>query len=112
MPTDFSTVKILLEQMQGAGAVTAKHLFGEYGIWCDGKMVALVCDDILFLKPTTAGRAMTEGFAEEPPYLGAKPNIVIPSDRCEDREWMAALIRITTAELPAPKPKLPKKPRD
>ena len=112
MPTQNSIVKFLVEQMHGAGVLVAKPMFGEYGIWCDGKIVALVGDDTLFLKPTAAGRKMTEGFDEEPAYPGAKASIVIPSDRWEDGEWMANLIRTTAADLPAPKPKAPKKQKD
>jgi hypothetical protein len=33
-------------------------MFGEYAIYCDGKVVALVCDDQFFLEPTAAGRAL------------------------------------------------------
>jgi TfoX/Sxy family transcriptional regulator of competence genes len=32
-------------------------MFGEYGLYSSGKMVALVCDDALYVKPTAAGRA-------------------------------------------------------
>lgn len=52
-----STVDLIVEQMAKAGVVSARKMFGEYGVYCDGKMVTLVCDDQLFVKPTAAGRA-------------------------------------------------------
>ena len=99
------TVDFLLEQMADAGSVEAKKMFGEYGLYCDGKIVALVCDDQLFLKPTAAGKAMIGDFVEGCPYPGAKPCLLIPGDRWEDREWLARLVKRTAAELLAGKKK-------
>ncbi len=49
MASQQQTVDYLLEQMAGAGAVSARKTFGEYGLHLDGKMFALVCDDRLFM---------------------------------------------------------------
>ncbi len=108
MASQQTTVDHLVDQMQAAGHVTAKKMFGEYGLYCDGKIVALVCDDLLFVKPTAVARTRTAGFDEAPPYPGAKPSIVIPTDKWEDREWLSELIRASAAELPPPKEKRPK----
>ncbi len=78
MATKQSTVEYLLDQIAEAGAVTAKKMFGEYGVYCDGKMVALVCDDQLFVKQTPAGKAFLGDCPEKPPYPGAKPCFLIP----------------------------------
>ena len=43
-------VDYLLEQMQPLGPVTAKAMFGGYGIYIDDLMFALVADDVLYLK--------------------------------------------------------------
>ena len=88
-----------------AGTVTARKMFGEYGIYCDGKIVALVCDDKLFVKPTAAGKAFAGKVDEVPAYSGAKPSLLVAPDKWDDREWLSGLIRITAAELPAPKKK-------
>ena len=42
MSSNQNTVDFIVEQMAGAGAVSAKKMFGEYGIFCAGKMVAIV----------------------------------------------------------------------
>ena len=57
MASNQSTVDYIVEQVAGAGAVTGRKMFGEYALFCDGKMVALICDDQLFIKPTVAGRS-------------------------------------------------------
>jgi TfoX/Sxy family transcriptional regulator of competence genes len=80
-------------------------MFGEYGIYLEGKLVALVCDDRLFVKPTPGGRAYAQGAAEAPPYPGAKPCLVIGADQWDDQAWLAELFRRTAAELPLPKPR-------
>jgi TfoX/Sxy family transcriptional regulator of competence genes len=66
-------------------------------------MVALVCDDHLFLKPTIGGRAFAAGAEEAPPYPGAKPFLLIDAEKWDDREWLAEIVRITSQEVPAPK---------
>lgn len=105
MASQQSTVDFLVDQMGGAGAVAARKMFGEYGLYCDGKMFALVCDDQLFVKPTAAGRDWIGVPEEAPPYPQAKPCFLIPGERWDEREWLAELARRTAAELPAPKQK-------
>lgn len=111
MSTQQSTVDYILEQCAAAGTVTARKMFGEYGMYCDGKILALICDDRLYIKPTEAGRAFLGEVTEGEPYPGAKPYFVISGDAWDDADWMAELVRRTAAELPEPKPKSAKKPR-
>jgi TfoX/Sxy family transcriptional regulator of competence genes len=99
------TVDYIVDQIAAAGAVSAKKMFGEYGIYCDGKMAALVCDDQLFVKPTAGGRAYLGTPDEASPYPGAKPCFLIDGGRWDDAAWLAELLRITTRELPVPKKK-------
>ncbi len=111
MASNQSTVDYIVDQLSAAGVVSARKMFGEYGIFCDGKMSALVCDDRLFVKPTPGGRAFIgEDFIEEDsPYPGAKACLLISGDKWDDAEWLSELLRITTQELPLPKKKKPKK---
>jgi TfoX/Sxy family transcriptional regulator of competence genes len=90
--------------MSEAGSISYRKMFGEYAIYCDGKVVALVCDNQLYVKPTEAGKTYIGTITEAPPYPGAKMYFLI-EDKFEDREWISDLIRITTMDLPLPKPK-------
>lgn len=112
MASQQSTVDYLLEQIADAGDASARKMFGEYGIYCDGRIVALVCDDQFFLKPTAEGRAMLGADVDEQPaYPGAKPSFRVSAERWDDAEWMADLVRVTTAALPLPKPKKARGPK-
>ncbi len=105
MASDRRIVDFIVDQIAAAGDVAAKPMFGEYGLYCDGRMVALVCDDRLFVKPTEGGRAVAGDVEEAAPYPGAKPCLSIDQDRWDDRDWLTDLIRVTAAELPLPKPR-------
>jgi len=104
MASDLNFVEYIRDQRNGAGQVSFKKMFGEYAIYCNEKVVALVCDNQLFIKPTDAGRAMIGSIQEAPPYKGAKPHFLI-GEQLDDRHWMTNLIQLTASELPAPKPK-------
>lgn len=109
MASKQSTIDYLLGQINQAGTVHAKKMFGEYAIYCDEKVVALVCDDQLFLKPTDAGKAYLKSHLEGCPYPGAKPYLLISGDQWEDEEWLTQLLKITATELPIPKKKQKRK---
>lgn len=100
-----STVDDLLECLSGAGQVTARPMFGEYCVYLDGKPVALVCDNRLYVKPTAAGKELVPDAAEESPYPGAKPHLMLPQDGWEDREALCRLIRATFEALPRHRPR-------
>lgn len=102
MASQQSIVDYIVEQASAAGVVTSRKMFGEYALFCGGKLVALVCDDQLFVKPTQAGRAHIGVPVEAPPYKGAKPCFLIAGERWDDRVWLAELVRGTAAELPVP----------
>ncbi len=108
MASDLSFVEFVVGQCDNDCAVTYKKMFGEFGLYSDGKFFAVICDDQLFVKPTDGGRAFIGEVVEAPPYPGAKPSLLI-GDQIENPQWLSELVRITARELPAPKPKKRKK---
>ena len=108
MASDKSFVEFIVDQIDFEGNITYRMMFGEYGIWADGKVFALICDNKLFIKPTISGRAFIKDVVEAPPYLGAKTSFLI-EDKIEDAEWLSQLVKITVEELPEPKPRKKKK---
>lgn len=104
MASNQKFVDFITDQISGAGEIITKKMFGEYGIYADGKLFGLICDNQLYIKPTVAGRQFIGEVNEAAPYPGAKPSFLI-EDKVEDRDWLSKLVRITLEELPVPKPK-------
>ena len=104
MASDAQFVSYIAEQMSGAGPISARKMFGEYAMYCGDKVVALVCDNQLFVKPTASGRGLLGSPVEAPPYPGASLYFLM-DDGLDDRDALSALIAATARELPQPKSK-------
>lgn len=113
-------VDYLLELMAAVGAISARRMFGGYGLYRDGVFFGLVADDTLYLKADdlTRGRFEAQGltpFAFDAPSRGR--TISSSYYRCPDealesaalmQEWVAlacaAALR-TAAEKRVPRPR-------
>jgi len=103
MASNADFVQYIADQCSGAGEITTKKMFGDYGIYCNGVIFGLICDDRFFIKPTEAGLSLVREKDLRPPYEGAKPYLYI-SD-VDDRDYLSQLVRQTLKELPPPKKK-------
>jgi TfoX/Sxy family transcriptional regulator of competence genes len=104
MATDPGYAKYVCDQLQMAGGITTIKMFGEYGLYRHGKIVALIADNQFFVKPTPEGVAVLGTPSWGPPYPGAKP-FINASDLLDDPETLVRLILATDAALPPPKAK-------
>ena len=104
MATDRKFIDTVIEKLLPL-EVTAKAMFGEYGLYHRGTNFALVCDNTLFVKITTAGAAVAGRVGQASPYEGAKPAFRISSAKLNDRDWIVELVRATSDALPLPKKK-------
>lgn len=107
MASRIEFVEFVADQLKGAGTIAYKKMFGEYGLYCDGKIFAVICEDQFYIKITEAGRRLCPKLEEAPPYHGAKNYFLV--EDVENREMMTELVAATCAELPEPKPKKPRK---
>lgn len=107
MASNADFVDYVVDQCGGAGAVVARKMFGDYGVYCDGKIVGLVSDNGFYVKPTDAGRRLLRCVDLRPPYEGAKPYFYI--EDVDDRDYLSALVGATCAALPEPRPKARKR---
>jgi TfoX/Sxy family transcriptional regulator of competence genes len=106
MATQASTVEYILDQLSEIPGIAARKMFGEYALYVGPKVVALVCDDKLFVKISGEGKEYVgENYEEGFAYKGAKASMYINGDLLEDREWLSKLISITNKSLPEPKKK-------
>jgi TfoX/Sxy family transcriptional regulator of competence genes len=104
MASEQKFVDFIVEQMDIPEKISSKKMFGEYGLYFEDKMFALVCDNKLYIKPTISGKDYITDLVEESPYPGAKPCFLI-EEKLDDKVWLKKLVEITVKELPEPKPK-------
>jgi TfoX/Sxy family transcriptional regulator of competence genes len=109
MATSKEFISYVGEQVGLGLALTFKSMFGEYGVYLDGKMIGLACDNSLFVKPTEATTALTSSLPMRMPYPGAKLHPVA-DELLDDPTALKSLLEQTVRALPLPKPKKLKSP--
>ena len=95
-------VQFVADQLSLAGDITYRKMFGEYGLYCDGKFFATVEDNQLFIKITAIGGQLLGHPSASIPHEGSRMYLV---ENLEDRVFLAQLVQATCQALPAPKPK-------
>ena len=106
MASDLDTVTFIADQSGLGSRLAYTKMFGEYALYLNTKVVAFVCDNRLFLKPTDAGRALLGTPTEAPAYPGSKNYFLLEAE-LEDRELLRQALEVTESVLPLPKPKSP-----
>lgn len=108
MANDPDFIQYVCDQIEATCDVSYRHMFGGTTLYSKGKVVALICDNRLFVKPTEAGRGFIGEVTEAPAYEGSK-NFFLVEDEIDDAEWLTELVRRTERALPKPKPRRKKK---
>lgn len=111
MATKKDFAEFVREQLRRAGEISLRKMFGDYGIYLNGKFVGLICDNQVFIKETKSGRRMLEEAGalvlEGLPYEGAKtPYFMI--DDLDDDEFLGEFLRLSDPEIPWQKVKMKK----
>jgi TfoX/Sxy family transcriptional regulator of competence genes len=104
MASTIETVEYICDQAGLGRRLTFRKMFGEYALYVDGKVTALVCDNQLFLKDTAEGRAYLGTVTEACPYPGARKHLLLTGE-LDDPEQLGSALQITARALPEPKPK-------
>jgi TfoX/Sxy family transcriptional regulator of competence genes len=107
MASSPDTVQYIVDQAGLGRRLASKKMFGEFALYLDGKIVALVCDDQLFLKPTDQAKVFLGRVRLAPPYPGAKDYYLL-ADELDDPDRLREAMLITAKALPEPKPKISK----
>jgi TfoX/Sxy family transcriptional regulator of competence genes len=92
MATQKETVEFLLAKLRQSGRFEARAMFGEYALYADGKVVALVCDDRLFVKILPASAALEPLCEQGPPYPGAKPHYLVEEGQLSSLPTLPAIL--------------------
>ena len=105
MSTQKETVTFILEKLEHPKRFTARAMFGEYALYADGKVVALVCDDQLYVKILPASAQLEKVCEKGEPYLGAKPHYVVEEYQLSKLEDLPSILFDIADSLPAKKKK-------
>ena len=106
MATSPATIAHILDTLADQ-PLSSRKMFGEYALYLNGVVVAFVCDDTLFIKPTPGARAVLSDAALAPAYPGSK-DYIVGSEALDDPDLCIRALRAVAADAPAPKPKKPK----
>ena len=114
MTTSAATIAHILDTLHPL-ALTHRRMFGEYALYLDGIVVAFVCDDTLFIKPTPAALALLPDTERSPAYPGSK-DYIVGSATLDDPDLCTRALRAVASDAPptklkTPKPKKPKAPK-
>jgi DNA transformation protein len=87
-------LEYVLDQLSTFGEVEAKRMFGGAGLYCQGRMFALIADDVAYLKVSEVNREDFEKAGSKPfqPYPHKKttmPYWEIPGEVLEDPDELA-----------------------
>jgi DNA transformation protein len=105
MATRKETAAFILEQLGHPDRFSVRSMFGEFALYADGKPVAFICDDQLFVKIMPESAALDDRCERAPAYPGSKDYYLVPEDVITgDRGLPILLLRIAEV-LPLPKAK-------
>lgn len=103
MSTSKETIKYILGKLGGFPHFTAKAMFGEYALYADGKVVALICDDILYVKIHLASSLLEDKCDKDSPYPGAKPHYVVDEEQLDSLTTLPNILIEIAKSLPEKK---------
>lgn len=90
-------VNYVAEQLQEAGEIRSRKMFGEYGLFCNGVFFGVICDDQFFVKITPQGEVAFPDLPKAPSHEEARDSFLL--EDVEDREKITELVRITCEAL-------------
>lgn len=108
MSTQKETVEFILEKLGSPKEFSARAMFGEYALYADGKVVALVCDDQLYVKILPASRDLEAVCDKDEPYPGARPHYLVEEHQLSKLESLPGILLDIARSLPAKKKKVKK----
>lgn len=100
--TDKSFLTELCAKLAELGDVTVRSMMGEYLLYLNGRYIAVICDNTLFVKSNAENAELVHGLPQRPPYEGAKPCYVVDGG---DADFLRKVIYATYIGAPEKKKK-------
>ncbi|MEY4386244.1 MAG: hypothetical protein RLY20_1527 [Verrucomicrobiota bacterium] len=103
MATQKETVHFILGKLHDRVRFTVRAMFGEYALYADGKVVGLVCDDLLYVKIVPASTALAKLCEQGQPYPGAKQHYLVEEGQLSTIVELPAILGAIAKAIPAKK---------
>lgn len=105
MSTSKDAIIFILQKLRNTSRFTTRAMFGEYVLYADGKVVALVCNDLLYVKICSASSFLEDKCEKDSPYPGAKAHYVVDEEHIENLTELPEILTAIAKSLPAKKNK-------
>ena len=103
MATQKETVEFLLAKLRQPKRFSARAMFGEYALHADGKVVALICDDLLYVKILPASQELEPLCEKGEPYPGARPHYLVEEGQLSTLQTLPKILCAMAGSLPEKK---------
>lgn len=103
MSTSKDTIFYILEKLGNTSRFSTRAMFGEYALYADNKVVALICDDLLYVKICPASQILEKECEKDSPYPGAKPYYVISEEQLTSLTQLPEILFAVAKSQPAKK---------
>jgi hypothetical protein len=103
MATQKETIAFILSKLRDSKRFHARAMFGEYALYADGKVVALVCDDLLYVKIAPASKSLDPLCEKGEPYPGAKPHYIVEEVQVSTIDNLPVILSSIAGSIPAKK---------
>jgi hypothetical protein len=103
MATQKETVEFLLAKLGQSKRFSARAMFGEYALYADGKVVALICDDRMYVKILPASQELEALCEKGEPYSGARPHYIVEGGQLSTVPTLPAILSAIAQSLPEKK---------
>ena len=105
MATSNETADFILTKLKHPGRITTKRMFSEFGLYADGKMVAVICDDRFYVKIAPVSAALADQCETGEPYPRAKPHDLVDEGQLSTISNLPAILFDLAEAMPIKKPK-------
>ena len=104
MATTADFIEYVCGQIEGAGEVRHKKMFGEYMVYVNDKPILLVCDNMAFVKILPCLDALMANAEKGHPYNGAKEHYILDIDNADFAKEVVAVLE-PVMQIPKPRKK-------
>jgi TfoX/Sxy family transcriptional regulator of competence genes len=102
MATKLDFIEYVCGQIDGAGAIRHRKMFGEYMVYINDKPILLLCNNTVYVKILPCLDDLMAAAERDFPYDGAKEHYILDID---NRELALEVIAVLEPVTPVPKPK-------